>query len=101
MTPGRETLMNSETMLLEIERLDSVVQLHFEPRKWSPDYYKFYMAYLSDLEKQLKQDGVDLIIEGIKTKNTKKRRLIRMFGFKELEAGEYTILYKQLGGSHE
>lgn len=94
----RETLEDSEEMLLEIERLGGeVAQLHFQPRKWSHNWLKRYREKLAKIESQLVQQGVTLLVEGMHKESEHKIRFIQMFGFERVESLGFVVLYKELG----
>lgn len=99
--PERSVIEDNEVMLLHIEKLESCVQLHFEPRKWSASWKRYYEGYLNDLEKRLYAEGVRVIIEGMNKDNEKGIRLIESFGFNKVDTGDHVVLWKTLGDEDE
>lgn len=92
----KEVLEDSEEMLLEIERLGEVAQLHFQPRKWSHNWLKRYREKLARIESQLAEQGVSTLVEGMYGESEHKIRFIRMFGFKKTEYQGIVLLYKRI-----
>lgn len=92
----KQVIQDNEIMFLHMERLDSVAQLHFEPKQWSHSWKKYYEVYLADLEKQLAAQGVSLLVEGMKKSNEKGVKLVRSFGFNEQDTGDVILFWKVL-----
>lgn len=78
---------------MELEHLSGIVSIHFTPKYWSPQWYKYYIELWISIQEEMLKAGITRVHNFIPKCEEKKVKLHELFGFEAVaEWEEYYVM---------
>ena len=91
----RYSVCDDENCTVELEHLSAIVSIHFTPKYWSPQWYKYYIELWISIQEEMLKAGITRVHNFIPKCEEKKVKLHELFGFEAVAEWEeyYVMLY--------